>query len=124
MKLEYKQCPVCGCIHQHESGVPVTRHIRRVKPKAPDGTVIKEMGMCEKHHKYFVNDFIALVVVDKVSQINEDKMAVSDLLHSNKYVHLHKDAFPLIFQEPVGDAANEEGIILMADQIYLSLIHI
>jgi len=50
VKIEHKQCPVCGVIHTHNCGILMSKHLKAIPGNGPSGEVVNGMALCKEHN--------------------------------------------------------------------------
>lgn len=63
IKMESKMCPVCGVIHEFNTGILIDKRMKDIKPNMGN-KVVTDYGLCEEHQKLFDDNYIALIEID------------------------------------------------------------
>ena len=91
IEMEQKQCPICGVIHKHKTGILLGKRLKDIDPEK----TITGRALCEEHDLLWEDGFVALVVVTNTAgnPEHDDKLKFGSADRTGDVMHMQKNAF-------------------------------
>lgn len=116
VKLESKQCPVCGVIHQYNCGLLLNTKLRNIESNGPNGELITGLSLCEGHEKLYKAGFVALVVIDNTEDVTT--VTIEDAEYTGKIIHIKNDMFKEMFSHKVAEEKELPPMIYIDNEVF------
>ena len=102
VKLESKQCLVCGDIHNHDCGILLSKKLKKIKSNGPNNEFITGYGLCKKHASLKDNGFTALLEIIPPSE-EVKKIEIQDMERTGRYLHISENLARNLMSIPDGE---------------------
>jgi len=97
VKMEQHQCPVCGVLHTHNTGILLHKRLKAIKEEH----TVTGFGMCEEHDKLREDDFVACVELSGEPPVGETMtVAKSFPLRTGNVAHVRRPVLEGIIENP------------------------
>ena len=109
-----KQCPVCLCIHEHDTEVLINKKLRPIKEEEK----FTGHALCEEHDNLFKKGYVALIGVHPMPEEAGSKIQLSDPDRTGMIAHVARD----FLKELISIPFSEKDSMMFIDQEALDYI--
>lgn len=119
IKMESKMCPVCGVIHEFNTGILIDKRMKDIKPNMGD-KVVTDYGLCERHQKLFDDGYIALIEIDNThNDPDANTLKFKEANRTGNIAFLKRDRVKDIFTSRVNIPEEQELVFIVTEAFTL-----